>query len=112
MATKPILEAVSDSLKGKTPEEQFSEMVASYEATMAEKRREYEALVAQSVATLESLIADNSPREEIPDPLAQWIETDEGEEFLVLNQSAAALYKLIFDRMADIISELQKTNLK
>ena len=39
---------------------------------------------------------------------AQWIDTESGERWLTLNQAAADYLLLIFDQLADVLTEVQK----
>jgi len=120
-----------------TWEKQYEAAARLHEKQIEMAQKQYESTIAQASSTLQHMIqaaerhdqdiavtngkpeptivnVDGKPA--IPEitapvavtPAAAWINAPDGEKLMVLNQSAAVMFLAIFDRMGEVLSELNK----
>lgn len=89
--------------------QEFKELVKGYQSELDARVKEYEKVVQEGAAKLEQIVAGQPKPKVTPEPVAAWLKTDDGEDYLVLDQPAAALFAVILDRVSEVVQELQKS---
>ena len=85
--------------------DRYEASLEAYQVQLNEGLKRYEQLLDQMIEQVQP--AEQPQPEETP-PAAVWTDAPDGEKLLILNQNAAVMFMAIFDRLDEVLQEIQK----